>query len=344
MIENEKMFNFMDFAIKHEASDLFLITGSKPALKINGDVAVVNNYPELKKEEIENFLIEIMSKEEKKFFETSSDIDFGYTYKENNRFRINALVTRKGVGIVARLIFNKIKTLKELGIPSALEKVTNLPNGLVLVTGAVGSGKSATLASIINIINKQKRQHIITVEDPIEFYHENNLSIISQREVGSHTRSFASGLRGALREAVDVILVGELRDAETMELAITAAETGCLVFGTMHTRGVVNTANRIIGAFGPNKQSQVRIQLADNLKCVLWQTLIKTKDEKSRVPATELMFWNHAISNMIRKKETYQIQSVLETSKASGMGTMKQSLEKLFAEGKISENYILKYR
>ena len=335
--------DFLNVAIEHDASDLFLISGSYPALKVNGDIGVIKNHEKLESEKIESFLVKIMTKEEKKYFEEHLDIDFGYNYSDKNRFRVNAFVTKNGIGVSFRIIPSEIRPLENLGISDELKKIALLRSGLVLVSGSVGSGKTTTLASITDLINRTRRVHIVTIEDPIEYIHENKNSIISQREVGIHTKNFATGLRGALREAADVIMVGELRDSETMELAITAAETGCLVISTIHTRGVSNVADRIVSNFKTEKQNQIRTQIADSLKCVIWQRLIKSIDGKTRLPVTELMFQNYAISNMIRKGLSHQIHSVIETGGEDGMHTMEQNIKFLLQNNKISPEEAKKY-
>jgi len=340
-MSNEKLLNsFFDLAIKYNASDLFLVSGSHPALKVLGEIGIVKNYPVLESKEVEGFLLEIMTQEEKKHFEENLDIDIAYEYEDKARFRVNAFVGNKGVGIVFRLVPKNIKTLDELGIPREFKKVARMRSGLVLITGATGSGKTTTLAALIDLINETRKSHIISIEDPIEYIHQNRNSIISQREVGVHTKDFTTGLKAALREAADVIVIGEMRDPETMELAIQASETGMLVLGTMHTRGVVSVPDKIIGSFMKERRAQIRSQISRSIKSVLWQVLLKRKDQESRIVATELLFGNYAISNMIRKDQAHQLYSAIETGASEGMHTMEQSLKELVASNKVTKEEV----
>jgi twitching motility protein PilT len=246
-------------------------------------------------------------------------------------------VQRKGIGAVFRVIPANVYTMDELNLPEQLKRIPNFPNGLVIVTGPTSSGKSTTLASIIHEINLNEAKHILTIEDPIEFIHDNKKSIIDQREVGTHTLSFQRAIKSSLREDPDVILIGEMRDLETISLAITAAETGHLVLGTLHTSGAAKSIDRIIDAFPHEQQNQIRTQLAETLQAVVWQTLLKTKDKKGRIGAYEIMFNNHAIANMIRKGNTHQIDSVIETSTKEGMQNMKKALEDLIEADLVDE-------
>ncbi len=324
-------------AVQYHASDVYISTGEKPMLRINGDLIKIEEHPILTKKMAEEYLLEIMNDEQKKSFEKTLDLDFSIDIETISRFRVNMFVQRKGISAVFRIIPETVKTMDELGLPSQLKKATTFANGLVIVTGPTGSGKTTTLASMINEINRNQKKHIVTVEDPIEYVHKNNQSLIQQREVGTHTHSFQSALKSALRESPDVILLGEMRDIETMHQAITAAETGHLVFATLHTRGCANSINRIIDAFPSEQQNQIRAQLSESLKAVFWQNLIKTKDEKGRIGGFEIMFVNNAIGNMVRKGTTHQINSVIETSTKEGMQTMKKSVTDLFQAGLITE-------
>ncbi|MBI4975450.1 type IV pilus twitching motility protein PilT [Candidatus Peregrinibacteria bacterium] len=328
-------------AVQYKASDVFIGTGIKPTLRINGELIKIEDHPELTKKMAEDYLLEILSLDQKKRFEQSLDLDFSLEIEDIARFRVNMFVQRKGISAVFRLISENVLSLDELGMPTQLKKTSAFKSGLVIVTGPTGSGKTTTLAAMVNEINKNQKKHIITIEDPIEFTHKNNQSMIQQREVGVHTHSFAKALKSVLRENPDVILVGEMRDIETMQQALTAAETGHLVLATMHTRGCANSINRIIDAFPPEQQNQIRAQLSESLKAVFWQNLIKTKDEKGRVSGIEIMFVNNAIANLIRKSATYQINSVIETSSKEGMQTMKKSLTDLLQAGLISEENAL---
>jgi twitching motility protein PilT len=328
-------------AVKYKASDIFISTGSKPGLRINGDIIVVEDHPPLTKKQAEEYLLEILNENQKKTFEQTLDLDFSIDIEDVARFRVNMFVQRKGISAVFRLIPETVMSLDELGMPPQLKRLTQLKKGLVIVTGPTGSGKSTTLAAILNEVNKNQKKHIITIEDPIEYVHKNQQSIVEQREVGSHTISFQKALRASLRENPDVIMVGEMRDLETIQLAITAAETGQLVLATLHTSGCANSVNRIIDAFPFEQQNQVRSQLSESLCAVIWQALIKTKDKKGRVAGLEIMFNNNAIANMIRKQVTHQINSVIETSTKEGMQTMKKAVTDLFHAGLITEESAL---
>ncbi len=328
-------------AVQYHASDIFIATGTKPALRLNGDLIIIEEHPDLTKKMAEEYLLEILTPEQKKRFEQTLDIDFSLEIETIARFRVNMFVQRKGISAVFRLIPENVMSMDELNLPAQLKKALTFRNGLVIVTGPTGSGKTSTLASMINEINKIQKKHIITIEDPIEYVHKNNKSIIQQREVGVHTHSFAKALRSSLRENPDIILLGEMRDTETMQQAITAAETGHLVFATLHTRGCANSINRIIDSFPTDQQNQIRAQLSESLKAVFWQNLIKTKDEKGRVGGFEIMFVNNAIANLIRKSATHQINSVIETSTKEGMQTMKKAVTDLLEAGLISEENAL---
>ncbi len=324
-------------AAQYHASDIYIATGAKPSLRINGDIIQIAEHPELTKKMAEDYLLEILNPEQKKRFEQTLDIDFSLELETIARFRVNMFVQRKGISAVFRLITSKVKTMEELNLPAQLKQATQLKNGLVIITGPTGCGKTTTLAAMINEINQNQKKHILTIEDPIEYSHSNGKSLIQQREVGVHTHSFQKALKSALREAPDVIMLGEMRDIETISEAITAAETGHLVFATLHTRGAANSINRIIDAFPTDQQNQVRSQLSESLKAVVWQSLIKTKDGKGRVGAYEIMFVNHAIGNLIRKSSTHQINSVIETSSKEGMQTMKKAVSDLHKAGLITE-------
>ncbi|OGJ42783.1 type IV pili twitching motility protein PilT [Candidatus Peregrinibacteria bacterium RIFCSPLOWO2_01_FULL_39_12] len=330
-------------AVQYKASDIFIPTGAKPTLRINGDLVKIDEHPVLTKKMAEEYLLEILSPEQKKRFEQTLDIDLSLEIEDISRFRINMFVQKKGISAVFRLIPENVLSMDDLGLPAQLKKSTTFKNGLVIVTGPTGSGKTTTLAAMINEINRNQKKHIITIEDPIEYAHKDNQSVIQQREVGIHTHSFQKALRAALRENPDVILLGEMRDLETMQQALTAAETGHLVFATIHTMGCAESINRIIDSFPSNQQNQIRTQLSTSLRAIFWQTLIKTKDEKGRVAAIEVMFNNNAVANMIRKASTHQINSVIETSTKEGMQTMKKALTDLLQAGLITEENALLY-
>ena len=328
-------------AVQYHASDIYISTGIKPTLRIHGDLIPIAEHPILTKKMAEEYILEILSPEQKKKFEQNLDIDFSIELETIARFRGNLFVQRKGITAVFRLIPENVRSADELGLPQQLKKATTFKNGLVIVTGPTGSGKTTTLAALINEVNRNQKKHIVTIEDPIEYVHKNEQSVIHQREVGVHTHSFQKALRGALRETPDIIMLGEMRDLETMQQAITAAETGHLVFATLHTSGCANSINRMIDAFPSDQQNQMRAQLSESLKAIFWQTLIKTKDDKGRVSGFEIMFVNNAIANMIRKSTIHQIDSVIETSTKEGMQTMKKSVTELFQAGLISEENAL---
>lgn len=324
-------------SVQYKASDIFISTGVKPVLRINGDLIIVEDHPVLTKAMAEEYLLEILNDTQKKKFEQTLDIDFSLELAGIGRFRVNMFVQRKGISAVFRLIPTGVFTLDELALPQQLKQFSQYRQGIVIVTGPTGSGKTTTLAAILNEINEKQAKHIITIEDPIEFIHENKKSVIEQREVGTHTASFGKALKGAMRENPDVIMVGEMRDLETIALAVTAAETGHLVLATLHTTGAAKSIDRIIDTFPPNQQGQIRIQLAENLRAVVWQNLIKTKDKKGRLAALEIMIVNNAIANMIRKEKTHQITSAIETGLREGMQTMKKAVMDLQQADLITE-------
>ena len=328
-------------AKEKEASDLHLNVGVPPVLRINGKL-IRMNLPELTPEITHEMIYSILSEKQKAGFEKFGEYDLSYELINISRFRVNVFRHRRGEGAAFRLIPEKIKTLSELGLPSILSDFTEKDRGLVLVTGPTGSGKSTTLAALIDIINKKRYDNIITIEDPIEFIHSHKNCLVSQREIGSHTTSFSSALRNALREDPDVILVGEMRDLETISMALTAAETGHLVFSTLHTISASETIERIIDVFPPHQQNQVRMQLAGSLLGIVAQTLLPVLDEKGRIPAVEIMVANPAIRNLIREGKAYQISSTIQISKKDGMQSLDQSLKDLLIEGKISQEDALK--
>lgn len=330
-------------AQQYKASDLFITTGAKPTLRINGDLVVIKEHAELTAKDAEAYISEIISEKQKAELQKGKDLDFSVNFPEISNFRVNVFRQRKGLGAALRLISSDIPTLEELQFPKHIEELVDLPHGLVLVTGPTGCGKSTTLAALIGKINQEQPKHIITIENPIEYIHENGKSIIDQREVGTHTEGFESALKSSLRESPDVILVGEMRDLETIRLAITAAETGHLVFATLHTSGAANTVNRIIDVFPSEQQDQIRTQLSESVQAVIWQKLIKTSDGKSRIPAIEVLRGNHAVANLIRKGSTHQLDSVLETHRKEGMQTMKRHLLELAAEGKVDKDEALRH-
>jgi len=328
-------------AVQYKASDIYITTGSKPVLRINGDLVLIEEHQVFTKKLAEEFLLEIMNEEQKQYFAKNLDLDFSLDLPEIARFRVNVFVQRKGIAAAFRLIPESVYSLDELGLPETLKEISRTKAGLVIVTGPTGSGKSTTLAAMLNEINETKAQHVITIEDPIEFVHENKMCIIEQREVKTHTKSFQRALKSALREDPDVILVGEMRDLETIALAITAAETGHLVFATLHTSGAAKSVDRMIDAFPFEQQNQIRSQLAESLHAVIWQNLVKTKDGKGRIAPLEIMINNSAIANMIRKNKTHQIDSTIETGFKEGMQTMKKSVSDMLDADLITEETAL---
>ncbi|MBN1879700.1 PilT/PilU family type 4a pilus ATPase [bacterium] len=315
--------------------DMFIIAGNRPMLKIRGDVEVLDDHvftpPETRK-----LLMDVMSPIQREQFEDMEDIDMSYIIRnEGSRFRVNIYKTRTGISAVFRVINQEIIRIEDLGLPQPIVDFTQLKQGLVLVTGPTGSGKSTTLAAMIDYMNRTRTDHVVTIEDPIEYVHKNNQCIINQREVGAHTKSFSNALRGALREDPDIILVGEMRDLETISIAITAAETGHLVLGTLHTISAAKTVDRIIDVFPGRQQAQVRAMLSESLRGVLSQQLMKRKDTDGRILALELMICNDAIANLIRKEKIYQIPSILTTHYEQGMTLMDNELMRLVKEGKI---------
>ncbi len=317
------------------ASDLHLVTGQQPVLRIQGDLTRIK-YKELDNDTLKAMLYEIAPEDKIKVFEETGDIDFAYEIPGLARYRANFFEQKWGVAAVFREIPSDILTCEQLGLPSVVRKLASLPRGLVLVTGPTGSGKSTTLAAIIDEANRNRKDHILTVEDPIEFVHKSKEAVINHREVGLHTRSFAAALRGALREDPDIILVGEMRDLETIALAIEASATGHLVFGTLHTTSAAKTVDRVIEVFPVNQQAQIRNTLADGLRAVVAQNLFKRIDKKGRIAALEIMIAIPAIRNLIRESKTFQIPSAMQTGKKYGMQTLDDAIMALLLAKRIS--------
>ena len=307
------------------ASDLHLISGQQPVLRIQGELERVK-YKPLDNDNLKGMLYEIAPEEKVKVFEESGDVDFAYEIPGLARYRANFFQQKYGVGAVFREIPSSILTCEQLGLPSIVRRLATLPRGLVLVTGPTGSGKSTTLAAIIDEANRTRKDHILTIEDPIEFVHHSEKAVVNHREVGLHTRSFSAALRGALREDPDIILVGEMRDLETISLAIEASATGHLVFGTLHTTSAAKTVDRVIEVFPVNQQEQIRNTLADGLRAVVAQTLFKRIDKKGRVAALEIMIANPAVRNLIREAKTFQIPSMIQTGKKYGMQSLDDAI------------------
>jgi twitching motility protein PilT len=308
------------------ASDLHVTTGTPPAIRVRGEVERLPGFDSLDAETTQQLLYHILSSEQQKHFELNRQLDFSYSIPGLARFRVNVYFQRESIGAAFRLIPTELKTLEELGIPDSLHVLAEKPRGLVLVTGPTGSGKSTTLAAIIDEINRNRSEHILTIEDPIEFLHRHKRCIVNQREIGPDATSFADALRAALRQDPDVILVGEMRDLETISTALTAAETGHLVFGTLHTQSAPSTIDRIIDVFPAEQQEQVRIQIANSLQGVVTQALLPTSDGMGRVPALEILLPDDAVRNLIRQGKVEQIYSVMQTNTGRGMQTMEQSL------------------
>ncbi|HET9001116.1 MAG TPA: type IV pilus twitching motility protein PilT [bacterium] len=323
------------------ASDLHLTVGSHPTLRLNGKLTRLD-MPLLTREDIHTMLYDILTDEQKARFEATHDLDFSLELSGVGRFRVNAFLQRLGEGFVLRLIPSKIKTLDDLAMPPILKDLAMKDRGLVLVTGPTGSGKSTTLAAMVDHMNGHREDHIITIEDPIEFIHEHKKCNINQREVGPHTLSFSAALRSALREDPDVILVGEMRDLETIAQALTAAETGHLVLSTLHTNNAPQTISRVVDVFPPHQQEQIRVQIADALLGVVAQTLIPSIDNKGRVAAMEIMVATPAIRNLIRENKVHQIPSAIQTGAREGMQSLDQALKALVKTQKISNDEALK--
>ncbi|MEJ2589315.1 MAG: type IV pilus twitching motility protein PilT [Deltaproteobacteria bacterium] len=317
------------------ASDLHLVSGQQPVLRIRGEMERVK-YKALDNDTLKSMLYEIAPEDKVKVFEETGDVDFAYEIPNLARYRANFFQQKYGIGAVFREIPSDILTCEQLGLPPVVAKLASLPRGLVLVTGPTGSGKSTTLAAIIDEANRTRKDHIITVEDPIEFVHKSAKAIVNHREVGLHTRSFAAALRGALREDPDIILVGELRDLETISLAIEASSTGHLVFGTLHTTSAAKTVDRVIEVFPENQQEQIRNTLADGLRAVVAQNLFKRVDKKGRVACLEIMIGTPAVRNLIREGKTFQIPSMIQTGKKYGMQTLDDAIMDLLKRRIIS--------
>lgn len=323
------------------ASDLHLTVGAPPMYRINGELQAAGQNLPWPKEKISSALLSILNNDQQRKFENEHELDFAYTIAGKARFRVNIYQQRGSMGGAFRIIPTELKPLKELGVPESVGDFAQLPRGLVLVTGPTGSGKSTTLAALIDLVNSTRTDHIVTVEDPIEFLHSHKNSIVNQREVGTDTHSFAAALKHVLRQDPDVILIGELRDLETISIALTAAETGHLVFATLHTQDAPQTIDRIIDVFPPHQQDQVRTQLAATLQGVICQTLVKRSDGQGRAVATEVLVMTPAIANLIREGKTYQIISMMQSGRSQGMHTMDQHLTDLVNAGTISVNAAL---
>ncbi len=342
MITKEHINQLLGQAVKAQASDIHLSVGYSPIFRIDGKLQPTK-YKVLSKQDLEDIIVQILDDYQMDRFKKNLEIDFGYTVPGLASFRTNIFNKMDGYGIAFRIIPDHIRTLHELGMPESLNKLARSVEGLILVTGPTGHGKSTTLAALINVINSERQSHIITIEDPIEYTHPKKNCLIQQRELGPHTHSFSAALRSALREDPDVILVGEMRDLETISLALTAAETGHLVLSTLHTRNAPDTINRIIDVFPPEQQGQVLAQVSGALSAVISQRLMTQASGVGRCAAVEVMICNPAIRNLIREKKTHQILSVMQSSTTSGMQTLDDSLLHLMRTGKIDRETARKY-
>lgn len=328
------------FTVKNEASDLHLSSGEPPMIRIHGDMTRIK-MPAIDKREVQTMVYDIMSDTQRKRFEEHHELDFSFALGDIARFRVNVFEQNRGIAAVFRVIPKDVLTLETLNCPEVFKNIAMTPRGICLVTGPTGSGKSTTLAAMVNHRNELEKGHILTIEDPIEFVHQSKASLISQRELGPHTHSFSSALRSALREDPDVILVGELRDLETIRLALTAAETGHMVFGTLHTSSAPKTIDRIIDVFPAAEKEMVRSMLSESIRAVISQTLIKTADDMGRVAAHEIMLGTPAIRNLIRENKIAQMVSVMQTSKREGMQTLDSNLQELVSQRKITQQAAL---
>jgi len=325
------------FSVKNGASDLHISAGEAPMIRINGDMTKIK-MPALEDRQVQAMVYDIMNDEQRKNFEEHLDLDFSFALGDIARFRVNCFWQNRGMSAVFRTIPTEVLTLEQLNAPELFKELAMAPRGICLVTGPTGSGKSTTLAAMLDYRNQMEKGHILTVEDPIEFVHQTKNSLISQREVGAHTKSFASALKGALREDPDVILVGEMRDLETISLALSAAETGHMVFGTLHTSSAPKTIDRIIDVFPAAEKDMVRSMLSESLKAVISQTLMKTSDGKGRVAAHEIMLGTPAVRNLIRENKLAQIVSVMQTGQREGMQTLDMCLQTLVKQRKITQD------
>lgn len=327
--------DLLAFSVKNKASDLHLSAGLPPMIRVHGDVRKIN-VPSMDHTQVHDMVYDIMNDGQRKMYEETLECDFSFEIPNLARFRVNAFNHNRGSGAVFRTIPSKILTLEELNCPAIFKEIADTPRGIVLVTGPTGSGKSTTLAAMIDYINENEMGHILTVEDPIEFVHQSKKCLINQREVGPHTLSFQNALRSALREDPDVILVGEMRDLETIRLALSAAETGHLVFGTLHTSSAAKTIDRIVDVFPAAEKEMVRSMLSESLRSVISQTLCKTKDGQGRVAAHEIMIGTPAIRNLIRENKVAQMYSAIQTGQNIGMQTLDQTLQDLVRRNIIS--------
>jgi len=330
------------FAVENKGSDLHMSAGEPPVVRIHGEMRKIE-VPALDKDEVHNMIYEILNDNQRKSYEEHLELDFSFSLGDYGRFRVNVFKQARGDAAVFRTIPTKIPTFEELNLPKVFMDLSRLEKGLVLVTGPTGSGKSTTLAAMVDLVNKEEKGHIITIEDPIEFLHPSKSCLVNQRELGPHTHSFANALRSALREDPDVILVGELRDLDTIALTMTAAETGHLVFGTLHTSSAPDTVDRVIDVFPAAQQNQVRSMFAESIQAIITQALFRRKDGKGRVAAFEILIANNAVRNLIRESKIAQIPSIMQTSKALGMQTMEAAVTELLNKNLVTRDEVSFY-
>jgi twitching motility protein PilT len=326
----------LDALVELGGSDLHITAGQPPMIRVHGDLESLEGFAPLEPNDIRQAIYGILTQKHREQFENELELDLSYSLTGKSRFRVNVFQQRDSMAAVMRTIPYEIKSIEDLGIPTQVNNFAYLPRGFVLVTGPTGSGKSTTLAGLIDVVNRERRSHIITVEDPIEFLHDHKASTVNQRELGTDTHSFAAALKHVLRQDPDVILVGEMRDLETIQVALTAAETGHLVFGTLHTQDAPQTIDRVIDVFPPHQQEQIRVMLAGALQGVVCQQLLKTSDGEGRVVATEVMMATPAIKNLIREGKVHQMYSMIQAGKQHGMVTVDQSLATLVQKGKVT--------
>lgn len=338
----ESIANMLQKAKEAGASDLHITVGIPPKMRVNGKL-ITMDYPKILPADSLEVCLEIMNEKQRTIFEERGEYDMSFSIPNLGRYRVNAYKQRGSVALALRLVGTQVPSAEELGVPDSVIDLYQKKRGLVLVTGPTGSGKSTTLAAIIDKINNNREAHVITLEDPIEYLHQHKLAMVNQREVGLDTMTYANALRAALREDPDVILVGEMRDYETISVAITAAETGHLVLSTLHTIGAASTVDRIIDVFPPHQQQQIRVQFANVLEAVISQQLIPTADGKGRVAAFEVMHANHAVRNLIREGKSHQLLSVMQTNRKIGMITMDEAIMQLYRDGKISSDMAIQF-
>ena len=334
-----EMHKLLKHTVESKASDLHISAGSLITMRIHGSITKLDGKP-VSNSVVQPLIYEILTKEQITAVEKEHEIDLSLELTEIGRFRVNVFKNRNGLGAVFRVIPYEILSFEDLGLPGVIKDLIDLDYGIILVTGPTGSGKSTTLASMIDYINCNKKGHIITIEDPIEFIHHSKQCLVNQREVGTHTNSFAHALRSALREDPDYILVGEMRDLETIGLALTAAETGHLVFGTLHTSSAPKTVTRIIDVFPAGEQDRIRVQLSESLQGIIAQRLYPRKDEPGRVAAYEILIASQAVRNLVRERKIFQIESVIQTGRQQGMQNLEQAKRHLVSEGKLEAKYL----